>query len=422
MPQFGLAQLEAVLTQIEGEEVVPQFQQKAIFFNRIMANTNAEWVNGKGYKINMYMTQEASNAYVSEGGSNPPGGQPEYIDGYVNIVRYRKTGDITSDVYQDLQRGDRSARLKFADYIGQLNTSAIREMEEALMGDGRGLKAVVSGGTASPGAFTFSTTPTATWGATKGSQFLIPNGIYDLYDINGNLRQAAIQLATVTVGSSPAATTVAPLSVTPASTDILVYQDSYNKVLRGLSYFVNNDNGPFQMVLRANYNKLKSPVEDLAGAMIVVSTITKIKRKVRFRSSADTPNRMTIATGYSQAEAYERLGYGLRRFGAQDKKFDGSFDEIGHGDSEWLPTPVMDEDRLYFLYMKDFGRIEKRAFGFITEDSLKIRQKQGKWGTGANGWYFNLGWDGNFYIQSPKEHGLVKRAGTNDLATEASSW
>jgi hypothetical protein len=42
-----------------------------------MANTNAEWVNGKGYKINMYMTQEASNAYVSEGGSNPPGGQPE---------------------------------------------------------------------------------------------------------------------------------------------------------------------------------------------------------------------------------------------------------------------------------------------------------------------------------------------------------
>jgi hypothetical protein len=35
MPQFGLAQLEAVLTQIEGEEVVPQFQQKAIFFNRL---------------------------------------------------------------------------------------------------------------------------------------------------------------------------------------------------------------------------------------------------------------------------------------------------------------------------------------------------------------------------------------------------
>ena len=54
-------------------------------------------------------------------------------------------------------------------------------MEEALMGDGRGLKAVVSG-TGHPVAFTFTTSPTATWGATKGSQFLIPNGIYDAYD------------------------------------------------------------------------------------------------------------------------------------------------------------------------------------------------------------------------------------------------
>src|SRR5215471_10439168 len=181
MPQFGMTQLEAVLTQIEGEEVIPQFQQKAIFFNRIMANTSAEWVNGKGYKIDMYMTQEASNAYVSEGGSNPAGGQPEYVDAYVNIIRYRKTGDITSDVYQDLQRGDRSVRLRFADYIGQLNTSAIREIEEQLMGDGKGTKAVLTSGSTTT-TFNFTTAAAATWGATKGSQYLIPGGNYDCYD------------------------------------------------------------------------------------------------------------------------------------------------------------------------------------------------------------------------------------------------
>lgn len=421
MAQFGLAQLEAVLAQIESDQVVPQFQQKALFFNRIMANTSAEWVNGKGYKIDMYMTQEASNAYVSEGGSNPPGGQPEYVDAYVNIVRYRKSGDITSDVYQDLQRGDKSVRLKFSEYIGQLNTSAIREMEEALMGDGRGIKAVVGTGS-TVNRFNFSVTAATTWGATKGSAFLIPGGVYDWYNAAGTLNTANIVLTSVTKGATPTATPNITLGTVPASGDFLVWNGSYNKVHRGLAHFVTDDTGAFQMLSRATYQQLRSPIEDLGFAMITVSTITKIKRKVMFRSSADSPNQLTIVCGYSQAEAYERLGYPLKRYDGAATKFDGSFGEIGHGNSEWLPTPVMDEDRLYFCYMKDFGRIEKRPFGFLTEDGLKIRQKQGLNGTGANAWYFNLGWDGNFYIQSPKEHGLVKRAGTNDLATEASAW
>src|SRR5262245_1925766 len=147
--QSAIQQVDALLTQLQSNEITPQFQRKAIFFSRVKKDTTAEWVNGKGYKLNSNMTPEASNAYVSEGGSNPPGGQPEYVNMYVNIVRYRKTGDITSDLYQDLTKAGAAgepARLTFSKHVGEMNANAIRCLEEDFMGDVSGKKATVGAG------------------------------------------------------------------------------------------------------------------------------------------------------------------------------------------------------------------------------------------------------------------------------------
>lgn len=423
--QTAIQQIDALLTQLQSNEITPQFQRKAIFFGRIKKDTTAEWVNGKGYKLNSNMTPEASNAYVSEGGSNPPGGTPEYVNMYVNIVRYRKSGDITSDLYQDLTKAGSAgepARLTFSKHVGEMNANAIRHMEEDFMGDGSGKKATVGAGSTTT-SIVLSTTPAATWGSSKGAQFLIKNGVYDLLDAAGALRAANITLAAVVKGTSPTATPAATLPVTPAATDILVPAGSFNKAPRGVAYFVNNDTGLFQMLSRATFPELRSPVEDAAGAALSISLVTKIKRKIKYRSTEENGGMgLTILSSYAQSEAYERLGYNLVRIGAREEVFDPTPRKIGHGDSEWLDTPVVDEDRMYFLNMKDFGRIEKRALGFMEEDGMKIRIKSGSNGTGANAWYFILAWDGNLYINSPKEHGLIKRLSLNDLATEPNSW
>lgn len=425
MAQSAIAQIDALLTQIQDTEVVPQFQRLALFFNRIQRDTSAEWVNGKGYKLNANMTPEASNAWVSEGGSNPSGGQPEYTNMYVNITRYRKVLDITTDLYQDLTKsgqGGESARINFGKYVGEMNANAIREMEEELMGDGTGKKATVGSGSSTT-SIVLSTTAAATWGSSKGAEFLIKNGVYDLYDSSGSLREANITLSAVVKGTSPAATPASTLSVTPASTDVLVYAGSYNKAARGAAYFVNNDNGVFQMLSRSAYPELKSPVIDAASAALTVSTVTKLKRLVKQRALDERGGMgLTILTSYAQAEAYERLGYNLKRASMGDGTFNPAYDKIKHGDSEWLDTPVCDEDRMYFLDMKDFGRIEKRAYGFISDDGLKIRMKQGNAGTGSNAWFAVLGWDGNYCIKRPGNHGLIKRLATTDLATSAAAW
>ena len=423
--QSAIAQIDALLTQIQDSEVTPQFQRKALFFNRIKKDTSPQWVNGKGYKLNSEVTPEASNAYVSEGGSNPSGGQPEFANMYVNIIRYRKVGDITTDLYQDLTKGGgagEQSRIDFGKYVGDMNMNAIREMEEALMGDGKGIKATVGTGSTTT-SIVLATAAAASWGSTKGSQFLIKNGVYDLYSAAGVLLEANIQLTAVVKGTSPTATPASTLSVTPAATDVLVYAGSYNKVLRGAAYFYNNDNGIFQMISRSTFPEFKSPVEDAAGANLTVSLCTRIKRKVKYRSlKEDGTMGLAILTSYAQAEAYEKLGYNLKRASMSDETFNPTYSKLKHGDSEWIDTPVCCEDRMYFMDLTDWGKIEKRAYAMMSEDGLKIRLKAGSNGTFANAWCFIFAWDGNFFVNRPSNGGLLKRLATTDVATEASSW
>lgn len=423
--EAAIAQIDALLTQIQDTEITPQFQRMALFFNRVKKDTSAEWVNGKGYKLNSNMTPEASNAYVSEGGANPPGGTPEYVNMYCNIVRYRKVMDITTDLYQDLTKGGSAgeqSRINFGQYVGELNANAIREMEEALMGDGTGIKATVGAGSSTT-SIVLSLTPAATWGSSKGSQFLIKNGVYDIYSAAGVQTQSQVTLSAVVKGTSPTATPAATLSVAPSATDVLVYTGSYNKVLRGAAYLVNNGNGVLQMLSRATYPELRSPVIDAASASLTVSVVTKLKRLVKYRALDENGGMgLTLLTSYAQAMAYELLGYPLKRASMSDSTFNPVYEKLKHGDTEWLDTPVCDEDRMYFLDMKDWGRIEKRAYGFISDDGMKIRIKGGSNGTGSNAWYSVLGWDGNYYINRPGNHGLIKRLSTGDVATEALAW
>jgi hypothetical protein len=81
-------------------------------------------------------------------------------------------------------------------------------------------------------------------------------------------------------------------------------------------------------------------------------------------------------------------------------------------------------DRIYFSRLKVWGRIEKRPLGFVPIDAegQKMMMKQGSNGTGANAYFFILGSDLQIFVNSPKEHGLIKRLSLGDLATEARSW
>jgi hypothetical protein len=174
--------------------------------------------------------------------------QHEYAKMYVGYARYRKSIEIDLDTFDDMTKGKESALVSFADKVARVNASGMREAEEAAMGDGLGIKAVVGSGSTTT-SIVLTTTQTLTPFTSKGAAFLYKNHEYDLCDSSNNLRESGIRASAVTKGTSPTLTPAQTLSVTPASTDFLVLKGSFNKVHRGIDYLINNTTTLFQGLL-----------------------------------------------------------------------------------------------------------------------------------------------------------------------------
>ena len=420
MSQMTISQLEAFLTQLEDKEIKPQFQEEATFYNMVSVNTSAQFVNGKGYKLHPYLRPDGSNAYFSEGGSFPAGGTQNFSNFYVFPLRYAKSFEVSGDYLEDLQSGQGSL-LSFAEYIQMLNTSAIHELEEQMFGDGTGTKSTST--TTSTSTWTGATAAATLYGSTKGTTQLLDSStgaIYDHYNSSGTLVDAGVTFSSVSFTASTATPTVAFSSNTAG--DVLVWAGSYAKVPRGLAYIVNNDTGVFQSLSRSTNQMIRSVVEDATNAGITVQIVSKLKKKLKYRSGVEAGGGLTVVTSLQQMDGYERLGYNLRRFGANDSTFDQSFEKIKHGDSQFIPALSCDEDRMYFLDMPDIQRYERKAFGFYDKDGLKLRQKAGSNATGADAWYGNIGAKYTVGCKTPKNHGLIKRLSGTDLASMVGSW
>jgi hypothetical protein len=419
---------EVFLQQLQDKEVAQQYQDECVFINEIAAGIPGQWVNQKGFEITSEFAPDPSHGYITAGGSEPGGGSNEYAKMYVGYARYRKSLEITNDDYDDMNAGKEAALVSFADKVARINSSGMRECEEAAMGNGLGIKAVVGAGSSTTN-IVFTTTPTLTPFTSKGAQFLYKNHRYALYDSSNVLREANIVAAAVgKQGTTPFLTPVTTLSVTPASTDFLVYFDpgsgsSINRVHRGIRYLVNNTNTLFQGLLPTQFPELRSPMEDLAGAPLQPSHVMRLKNKIKYRRGVKAGQvAMLILGSVAQLEAYARTGINFLQLNV-GQKWDGTINQVGMGDSKLMETTTLDEDCLYFLNKPDLKKIEKRKWGFIQDGTgQKLKQKQGTNGTGADAVYGNLGTDLNFYVKQRSAHGAIVRAAITDLATEATAW
>jgi len=418
--------VEVFLNQLQDNEVHVQYQDEATFWTSVVSQLPGEWVNQKGYEITSEFTPDNSHGYISAGGSNPMGGSNDYAKMYVGFTRYRKTIDLDNDTYADLTSGKESTKVDFAKKLARVNASAIREMEEAAMGDGRGIKAVVGSGSTTS-SIVLTTTQTTTPTSSKGAEFLNKNHRYALYDSSNALREANIVASAVAKGTSPTLTPQTTLGVTPASTDYLVYYDpgsgtSCNRVPRGLAYLVNNGSGLFQGLLRSDYPELKSIVEDFAGVNLQPSDIMRIRGKKKYRSGTKNGKLNLILLAPSQFESYSRSGINFLQLNV-GQKWDGTVNEIAMGDGMIMENVVVDEGFIYFLNKGDLYKIERRKWGFVKDATgTTFTKKSGTNGTGADGVYANLGQDCNLYIKDPRSHAVAQRVGTTDVATSANSW
>lgn len=421
MADTNYANAEVFLMQLQDNEVAQQYQDEAVFMNSVVDKKPGQWVNQKGFEITTEFTPDNSHAYIAAGGAMPAGGANEYAKMYIGYARYRKSIELDADTYDDMSHGKESAKVSVADKIARVNASGMRELEEAAMGNGKGIKAVVGSGSTTS-SIVLTTTETLTPYTSKGSAFLYKNHIYDLYDSSDALREANIRASAVAYGTSPTMTPATTLTVTPASTDVLVLAGSFNKVHRGLRYLINNTTTLFQGLLPTTYQQLKSPVEDLNGAPLQPSTIMRLRNKVKYRVGILKAKSLMVLGSLAQMEAYARTGINFLQLSV-GQKWDGTVNEIAMGDQTLMESTVVDEGTLYFINKDDLYKIEKKPWGFIKDGKPgTFAQKQGSNGTGADSIYANLGTDINLYVKQRRSHGAIFRAATSTVATEANSW
>ncbi len=405
------------LNQISDNILRPQFEQEKATYNLFEQAADAQFVNGKGFRIPSYFRPPTGVGSIAEGGSFKQPGAETHDDMYVSPMSMTMAFEFTGRALANAK--DASSLIKGMNGLLEMRTTALmKEANYQAFDDGTATRAIIksiSGSTLTlynPSAHS----PLSSYGSTKGGVHVQVGETYDIYDAT-----FATYKGTVTVTAKT--NTTATVSPTPSitDTDVMVLSGSLYKAPRGLSYIINNDTGTFQLLSRATYPQLKSPVTDLAGASISVADFIRIKNLLIARAGVGKAKTVTALMSLAQDDALRRLGMNFKRWDGDAKTFDGSFDKFQVGDTVSFIDPDCDEDRIYLICKSEIKKYTERPFGVYNMDGNSIRMRSGVSGYGSDAYTGAIGAHYNFGTSDPRCHAMIKRASVTGLATQVAA-
>ena len=405
------------LNQISDNVLRPQFEQEKATYNLFDQAADSQFVNGKGFRIPSYLRPPTGVGSIAEGGSFKQPGAETNDDMYVSPMSLTMAFEFTGRTLANVK--DASSLIKGMNGLLEMRTMALmKEANYQAFDDGTAARAIIK---SISGAVLTLYNPTAhsplsTYGSTKGGVHLRVGETYDIYDAT-----FATYKGTVTVTAKT--NTTATVSPTPSivDTDVMVLSGSLYKAPRGLSYLINNDTGTFQLLSRATYPELKSPVTDLSGSSISVADFIKIKNLLIARAGVGKAKTVTAIMSLAQDDALRRLGMNFKRWDGDAKTFDATFEKFTAGDTVAFIDPDADEDRIYLVCKSEIKKYTERPFGVYNMDGNSIRMRSGVSGYGSDAYTGAIGAHYNLGTSDPRCHALIKRASVTGLATQVAA-
>lgn len=405
------------LEQISDNVLRPQFEQEKATYNLFGIDTNAQFVNGKGFRIPSNLRPPTGVGSIAEGGSFKQPGAEVNDDMYVSPMSLTMAFEFTGRVLANVK--DASSLIKGMNGLLEMRTTALmKEANYQAFDDGTALRAVYKSGTTTLTLYNPSAhVALSTYGATKGGTHLRVGESYDVYDATGATYRGTVTPSAVTNTTATIAAAVSGIT----DTDLLVLSGSIFKAPRGLAYFVNNDTGTYQLLSRSTYPQLKAPVTDLNGAAISVADFIKTKNLLHARAGAGKAKTVVAIMSLAQDDALRRLGLNFKRWDGDAKTFDGSFDKFQSGDTVSFIDPDCDEDRVYLVCKSEIKKYVERPFGLYNMDGNSIRMRSGVTGYGSDAYTGAIGAHYNLGCSEPRYNALIKRAALTGLATQVAA-
>lgn len=407
MSTMQSAQLEPAMLEAVDETLNKHFEEKVKITKRV---TEGGPINTRGRRTVMYIDANASFNWFSESGAYATPLLTTDIEGKIYPVRCSAGFEFSGTYYRQI--GTAESLLKgLSKLLARTQSAAAKKFEQAFCGTNTGELGVVL--TRDSGTqFTTSTTYAggSLWGARKLKRGMKMN----FYSSAGAQRTTGTTSATVSITTPPVqstgvVTTSDTIPTDVAATDIVVFGDtttagSYGKAPNGLRDFVANS-GVIQGQSRASYPEISSYVDDAGGAAISQIRLRKLTSAIlTFRTEADSIN-FTMVSSRTQFDQFESQLLNLIRYtpggeGRQELK-------PVFGDHEWLTSPDIEEDRVYFLDFSAFKRHDLKKWGRFNEDGLDWRLyfSNGAASDKFTGW---IGWEGQFSCSHLNIQGVIR--------------
>lgn len=407
--------IDPILKESVLPEVKTQFQEKKQLYSWIMMGQGEE-ITSKGCGIPAYVRPSASNGWRSEKDLFPTPVSDEDIRMRVRYTRYRRAFEISGDAFLHMDKPENLVK-GLATRIARHTNSAMKEINQQLYGNGSGEVATVASGGVDQGnnRLTFATTTAG--GSTHGARKVLVNGRYNLVDpATGTIRvnggSSAFVLTAVSRDVPNARVTFDDVPSDAAAADILVYDGSYNKALRGLKYHVNDDSGIYQTISRGDYEVLRAVVIPGGGNQITIALMSKLDHEMLYRHENDDDGDMVYLMSPAQRYAYELLGHSIRDIdGVQERKYDGGFKEVSYNGKPFVIDVDCDHDKIYKLRKNTLKKFELREFGVIENEGkvlwdVPAFDNTGT-GTHVDAWRIYFGMEADLGCDMPSGNGVI---------------
>lgn len=319
-------------------------------------------------------------------------------------------------------RALRKAEDRLMDFTGALKeymNAACKRLEYLIYGDGSGALAFSSSTLAIGAAQTMNCTTTAatTPGQTKGSRRLEHRHTYQA--INTSTGVVRGEITVVTEGTTSCVVNVNWGSVT--SGDPIVDPNSYNRMIRGLGHLISKTSRILQGLNTATFMDLNSPEVDLNGVLCTPVDFDTAKTYLQTRNNDETAeNKLMCFLTYGFYSTLKRQGWNMTiqntavTTGVQKKFTDG--------DTMFIRTADMDDDRAYFVHPDYLKMFEEMPLGPLDLDGQEFRMLFGNNGTGSDDWQRALALAANPGIVLPRACAYLKRALLTGQVTQVNSY
>lgn len=395
------------------------FENKAPGYTAFRKATDDIPLTAKGYRLPYISARPGGHTgYLPSASSFNAAIGPESQSMYVYPTYYALPMVFQGATIRALRKAE-DKLLDFSTALKQYMDAATKRMEYLIYGDGTGLLAVSSTTNSTLGSFTLNctTTAAATFGQTKGALRLERRQSYDAINTSTGAVRGNI---TITVeGTSSCTANLNWGSV--SSGDYIVDVGSYNRMIRGLAHLVNNSSRILQGLNTANFRDLNSPVVDLNGTLCTPADFDTAKTNLQTRMNDETAeNRLLAFLTYGFYSTLKRQGWNLTIQSTETTT--GIAKKFVDGDTMFIRTADMDDDRCYFVHPDMVKMFEEMPLGPLDLDGQEFRMLFGNNGTGSDDWQRALACASNPGIVLPMSCAFIKRALITGQVTQVNSF